>query len=285
MRKSLRYYITPSLQVALGALIAAISVNTFLVPHHFLSGGISGVALILHYLFNLPVGILIIVMNVPLFVWAYKVLDHDFVVLGTIGMTAFSLGVDLTYSLRNIGFIDDPLLAAIYGGIVSGVGNGLIFRVENGNAGGIDIPSRVIRSVYSINVGTIIFIINAVIVLASSFLFGVKPAMPTLISMYLAASVLDKTIEGFDYKKVVLVITDQPRKIAESIMKEVGRGVTFLHGQGAYTVKEKDLVYCVVKVTQLAKIKKIVGDVDPHAFMTVMDAAEVMGKGFSASSL
>lgn len=283
MRKDLRYYIMRSLQVALGALIAAISVNTFLVPHHFLSGGVSGIALILHYLFNLPVGILVLLMNIPLFLWAYRVLDHDFVVLGTVGMTAFSLGVDLTYPLRDIGFIDDPLLAAIYGGIVSGIGNGLIFRVENGNAGGIDIPSRVIRSVYSINVGTIVFIINAVIVLVSSFFFGVKPAMLTLISMYLAASVLDKTIEGFDYKKVVVVITDQPRKIAESIMKEVGRGVTFLHGQGAYTVKEKDLVYCVVKVTQLAKIKKIVEKADPHAFMTVMDAAEVMGKGFQPS--
>lgn len=283
MRKGLRYYILRSLQVAIGALIAAVSVNTFLVPHHFLSGGVSGIALILHYLFNLPVGILIIAMNIPLFLWAYKVLDHDFVVLGIVGMTAFSIGVDLTYSLRDIGFIDDPMLAAIYGGIVSGIGNGLIFRVENGNAGGIDIPSRVIRSVYSINVGTIVFIINAVIVLASSFLFGAKPAMLTLISMYLSASVLDKTIEGFDYKKVVLVITDQPRQIAESIMKEVGRGVTFLHGQGAYTVKEKDLVYCVVKVTQLAKIKKIVEAADPHAFMTVMDAAEVMGKGFQPS--
>lgn len=284
MRKGWRYHVTRSIQVVLGALIGAVSVNIFLVPHHFLSGGVSGIALILHYLFGLPAGILILIMNIPLFLWAYKVLDRDFVVLGTLGMTAFSVGIDVTYFLRDIGFVDDPMLAAVYGGVLSGIGNGLVFRVDNGNAGGIDIPSKVIRRLYSINIGTVVFLMNVVIVLASSFYFGVKPAMLTLISMYISAVVLDKTIEGFDYKKVVLVITDRPLEISDAIIREVGRGVTFLHGQGAYTHKEKDLVYCVVKITQLAKIKKIVEVADPHAFMTVMDAAEVMGKGFQTST-
>lgn len=283
MRKYVQYHLMRHLQVALGALIGAISVNTFLVPHHFLSGGVSGIALVLHYLFDLPVGGLIIVMNIPLFLWAYRILDRDFVLLGMTGMIAFSIGIDLTYGLRAIGFVDDPLLAAIYGGVVSGIGNGLVFRVENGNAGGIDIPSKVIRRLYSMNMGTVVFLFNLVIVVFSSFLFGVKPAMLTLISMYISAAVLDKTIEGFDYKKVVLIITDQPREIADAIMKEVRRGVTFLHGEGAYMHKEKELVYCVVKITQLAKIKKIVEHVDAQAFMTVMDAAEVMGKGFQHS--
>lgn len=283
MGKGLQYHIIRGLQVVIGAFIGAVSVNTFLVPHHFLSGGVSGIALILHYLFNWPAGVLILVMNIPLFLWAYKVLERDFVILGALGMAAFSIGIDLTSFLRTTGFIDDPLLAAVYGGVVSGIGNGLVFRVENGNAGGIDIPSKVIRRLYSINIGTVVFLINVVIVLAASFLFGVKPAMLTLISMYISAAVLDKTIEGFDYKKVVMVITDRPLEISDTIIKEVGRGVTLLHGQGAYTHKEKELVYCVVKITQLAKIKKIVENADPQAFMTVMDAAEVMGKGFQPS--
>lgn len=283
MQKSLQYHIMRYAQVAIGALVGAVAVNTFLVPHHFLSGGVSGIALILHYLFNLPVGLLVLVMNIPLFLWAYRILDRDFVALGTFGMAAFALGIDLTYHLREISFVDEPLLAAIYGGVVSGIGNGLIFRVENGNAGGIDIPSRVIKRIYSINIGTVVFLTNVIIVLLSSFLFGVKPAMLTLISMYISSSLLDKTIAGFDYKKVVLIITDQPREIAAAIMKEVGRGATFIHGQGAYTDKEKELVYCVVKITQLAKIKKIVEEIDSQAFMTVMDAAEVMGKGFQPS--
>lgn len=280
MRVDWRYNAMRYVEVGLGAFIGAISVNTFLVPHHFLSGGVSGIALILHYLFNLPVGLSIIVMNIPLFIWAYKVLDRDFVALGTFGMAAFSVAVDLTYFLRDIGFVDDPLLAAVYGGVVSGIGNGLVFRVENGNAGGIDIPSRVIKKLYSLNIGTVVFLTNVVIVTASSFLFGVKPAMMTLISMYISSHVLDKTIEGFDYKKVVIIITDHPSEIADAIIKEVGRGVTFLHGQGAYTKHEKELVYCVVKIIQLAKIKKIVEVTDPAAFMTVMDAAEVLGRGF-----
>lgn len=280
MQRDLRYNTMRYVKVGLGALIGAVSVNTFLVPHHFLSGGVSGIALILHYLFNLPVGVSILVMNIPLFLWAYKVLDRDFVALGAFGMTAFSVAADLTSFLRDTGFVDDPLLAAVYGGVVSGIGNGLVFRVENGNAGGIDIPSRVIRKLYSLNIGTVVFFSNVVIVTASSFLFGVKPAMMTLISMYISSHVLDKTIEGFDYKKVVMVITDHPQEIADVIIKEVGRGVTFIHGQGAYTKKGKKLVYCVVKVIQLAKIKKIVEAADPQAFMTVMDAAEVLGRGF-----
>ena len=280
MQRDLRYNTMRYVKVGLGALIGAVSVNTFLVPHNFLSGGVSGIALILHYLFNLPVGVSILVMNIPLFLWAYKVLDRDFVALGAFGMTAFSVAADLTSFLRDTGFVDDPLLAAVYGGVVSGIGNGLVFRVENGNAGGIDIPSRVIRKLYSLSIGTVVFFSNVVIVTASSFLFGVKPAMMTLISMYISSHVLDKTIEGFDYKKVVMVITDHPQEIADVIIKEVGRGVTFIHGQGAYTKKEKKLVYCVVKVIQLAKIKKIVEVADPQAFMTVMDAAEVLGRGF-----
>jgi uncharacterized membrane-anchored protein YitT (DUF2179 family) len=283
MTKGLKYNVSRYAQVAIGAFLSAIAVNTFLVPHHFLSGGVSGVALMLLYLLNWPVGIMIALMNLPLFLWAYRILDRDFVLIGAFGMAAFSLGLDLTHQLRELHFVDDPMLAAIYGGVVSGVGSGLVFRVENGNAGGTDIPSRIFKKLYSINMGTVSFLINVVIVVVSSFLFGVKPAMLTLISMYISANVLDKTVEGFDYKKVVIVISDHPKEIADAIISEVGRGVTFLHGQGAYTQRQKELVYCVVKITQLARIKQIVGEVDPNAFMTVQDATEVMGKGFQPS--
>lgn len=271
------------LQVALGTLISAISVNTFLIPHHFLSGGVSGIALILHYLFGLPVGLLIALMNIPLFIWASRVLDRDFIFLGAFGMIVFSLGVDATEFLREVRFIDDAMLAAVYGGVLSGFGNGLVFRVENGNAGGADIPGRIVRKQYSLNVGTVLFLINMVIVTIASAFFGIKPAMLTLISMYIAAAVLDKTIEGFDRKKVVIIVSNRPQEIADAIMKEVGRGVTFLHGQGAYTRHQKELLYCVVKVTQLAGIKKVVQSYDQCAFMTVQDAAEVMGEGFRPS--
>jgi len=283
MRKRVEYNIKRYFQVACGTLIGAISVNTFLIPHHFLSGGVSGLALISHYLFNLPVGVMIVVLNIPLFIWAGRVLERDFIYIGAFGMIAFSVGVDLTQFLREAHFVDDAMLAAIYGGVVSGFGNGLVFRVENGNAGGADIPGRILRKQYSFNLGTVLFAINMIIVICSSVLFGVKPAMLTLISMYISASVLDKTIEGFDRKKVVFIISNKPQEIADAIMTEIGRGVTFLHGEGAYTGYHKELVYCVVGVTQLAGIKKIVEERDRYAFMTVQDAAEVLGRGFRPS--
>jgi uncharacterized membrane-anchored protein YitT (DUF2179 family) len=160
------------------------------------------------------------------------------------------------------------------------VGSGLVFRV-NGSLGGSDIIVVLVKKYFAFNVGHVMLGINAVLMTVAAFLFGFKPAMFTLVAMYVGAMTVDKVIAGFNTKKTVLIVTERSEEIAAAIMHEVGRGVTFLKGQGAFSREEKKVVFVVVTLTQMAKIKPIVDGIDPHALMIVQDAVEVLGHGFS----
>jgi uncharacterized membrane-anchored protein YitT (DUF2179 family) len=237
--------------------------------------------MIFYFLFDWPLGLMIAVGNVPLFYAAYKLLDREYVLCALYGMVIFSFSIDATRFLTKMNLVDDIILASVYGGVISGLGSGIIFRV-GGSAGGTDIIATLVKKYYSYNIGVVVFSINLIIMTIAAFLFGLKPAMYTLITMFIGASVTDKVIEGFNRKKTVLIISDVSEEIAAAILKEVGRGVTFLKGEGAYTRHDKKVVFVVVTLTQIARIKFIVEKVDPQAFMIVQDAAEVLGRGFSA---
>jgi len=176
--------------------------------------------------------------------------------------------------------VDDPMLAAIYGGVFTGIGYGIIFRV-NGNSGGLDIVAAIAKKYYSLNMGGVIFAFNCVIMVLAAMLFGIKPAMFTLISMFVSSLVTDKVVAGFNNKKTIILVSDKTVDIADEIIKEVGRGVTFLKGEGAFTHQEKKVIFVVVNLTQIAKIKIIANLIDPMAFMIVLSANEVMGRGFT----
>lgn len=266
--------------VGLGSMISGAAINAFLVPHHMLSGGISGIAMIFYFLFNWPLGVMIAIGNIPLFYAAYKLLDREYLIGALFGLAIFSVSIDATRFLTEINLVDDIILAAVYGGVISGIGSGIIFRV-GGSAGGTDIIAFIVKKYYSYNMGLVIFSINLVIMAVAAFLFGVKPAMYTLITMFIGSSVTDKVIEGFNRKKTIMIISDLSDEIATGILSEVGRGVTILKGEGAYTRSDKRVIFVVVTLTQIARIKFIVEKVDPHAFMIVQDAAEVMGRGFT----
>lgn len=266
--------------VAAGSLISGMAINTFLIPHHLFSGGVSGVAMILYFLFAWPIGIQIILLNIPIFYAAYRLLDRDYVICGIFGMLIFSAATDATRFLSTINLVDDTLLAAIYGGVISGIGGGLIFRAS-GSSGGTDTIATIIKKYYSLNVGLVGFSINVFLMLVAAILFGVKPAMYTLLSFFVSSQVTDNVIQGLNRKKTIMIITDMHEEIAEAIMDEVGRGATFLEGSGAYTGQNKKVLFVVVTLTQIAKIKFIIEKMDPHAFMIVQDAAEVLGHGFS----
>lgn len=266
--------------ITMGCLIASTSINLFLVPHHLLSGGVSGLAIIFYFLFGFPIGLQIIAMNVPLVIIAYKLLGKEYAITTIYGTILFSVAVDLTQFLAKVNPLDDPLLACITGGIISGVGSGLVFRF-NGSSGGLDIVAAVVRKYYSFNFGVVSFSINLVIMLIAATFFGLKLAILTLISMFVSANLTDKVVEGFNRKKTIFIVSYNTEKITEAILKEVGRGATLLHGEGAFSRQEKRIIFVVVSLTQIAKIKLLVQDVDPQAFMIVQDAAEVMGRGFT----
>lgn len=269
--------------VALGSLLLGISINTFLLPHNMLSGGISGIAMILYFIVHTPIGAMVAVLNIPIFYAAYKFLDRESVFIGLYGMVIFAGAIDATNFLVSYKLTDDILLAAIFGGVVTGVGAGLIFRV-NGNTGGADIIAVIVKKYYSLDVGSVMFSINVLLMIISAFLFGFKPAMYTLISMYVGATVTNRVIEGFNHKKTILIISDHCEEIAHAILSEVGRGVTFIQGEGAFTHQERKLIFVVVTLIQIAKIKSIIQTTDPKAFIIIQDATEVSGHGFTLPS-
>jgi len=266
--------------VAIGALLCGVSINTFLLPHHMLSGGISGIAIILHFLFKFPIGLVIAILNIPIFYCAYKYLDRDSVIIGSYGMLIFAFSIDATRFLSSYDVTDDILLAAIFGGALSGIGGGLVFRVS-GNTGGMDIVASIVKKYYSFDVGSVMFSVNLFLMTLSAFLFGFKPAMYTLISMYVSATVIDRVIEGFNRKKTITIISDHCEEIADAILVEIGRGATFLQGEGAFTHQEKKLIFVVVTLVQIAKIKVLIQTIDPKAFIIIQNAAEVSGRGFT----
>jgi len=266
--------------VAFGALLSSISINLFLLPHHMLSGGISGIAIILHFIFNAPIGVLIIILNIPIFYAAYRFLDRESVIVGLYGLLIFAGGIDATRFLSSYLVTDDILLASIFGGALGGVGGGLIFRV-NGNAGGADIIAAIVKKYYSLDIGSVMFGINLLLMIISAFLFGFAPAMYTLISMYVGSAVIDRITEGFNRKKTIMIISDHCEEIADAILNEIGRGVTFLQGEGAFTHDEKKLIFVVVTLIQIDKIKVFIQTIDPKAFIIIQDATEVSGRGFT----
>ncbi len=269
--------------VVIGCLIAASSINLFVVPSHLLTGGVTGIAMIVYYLADLPIGVQTFIYNLPLLIASYKLLGRNYTVDVIIGTVVFSICLDATKFLNNYAPVEDLMLASVYGGVFNGIGYGLVFRM-NGSTGGFDILGAIIKKYYSMNMGTVIFAFNCVIVSVAGFLFGIAPAMFTLICMYTNSIVTDKVIAGLNRRKAVLIVSEKSKEISEGIMQELKRGVTFLHGQGGFSGNERDIVLAVVSLTQIAKVKIITHAIDKNAFMIIMSASEVVGRGFTKPS-
>ena len=266
--------------IVIGCLIASCSINLFLVPSHLLTGGATGIAIIVYYITGFPIGIQTFLYNIPLLIASYRLLGRAYTIDIVIGTFIFSSCLDLTRFLNAYAPLDDLMLAAIFGGVFNGIGYGIVFRM-NGSTGGFDILGAIIKKYYSMNMGAVIFSFNCIVVTIAGILFGITPAMFTLICMYVNSQITDKVIAGLNRKKAILIVSDNSHEIAEEIINIVGRGVTFLHGQGAYTGREKNVILVVVSLTQIAKIKLITHTVDEHAFLLIMSANEVMGRGFT----
>lgn len=267
--------------VTVGCLIAACSINLFVVPSHLLTGGVTGIAMIIYYLAELPIGVQTFVYNIPLLVASYKLLGRAYTVDVVIGTVIFSFCIDATKFLNAYAPVNDVMLASIYGGVFNGIGYGLVFRM-NGSTGGFDILGAIVKKYFSMNMGTAIFAFNCGIVAVAGVLFGIQPALFTLICMYVNSHVTDKVVAGLNRSKAVLIVSDRAEDIAETIMFDMKRGVTYLHGEGGFSRKGKNIIMVIVSLTQLAKLKLIVHTIDREAFLIIMSASEVMGRGFSS---
>lgn len=266
--------------ITLGCLIMAVAINIFFVPHKMLSGGLSGIVMVIYFFTGFPMGVASILLNIPLFYIAYRHLGVKYCINGLYGMLVFSILLDATGFLRDINAIDDIMLACIYGGIMDGLGAAMLFRV-NAHSGGTDIIGSIINKYYGIGVGTVLTIFNVLLMLCSAFIFGLKPALYALTSMLITGMVINRVIDGFDFKKKVLIISDKYEEITKRIMQDTDRGATYINASGAYTNEEKRIIFVVVKLRQVMMIRNIIEECDPKAFMIISDVRDVFGKGFT----
>jgi uncharacterized membrane-anchored protein YitT (DUF2179 family) len=264
--------------VALGAWIVALSLNYFIVPNRIVDGGVTGIAIIIHYVTNLPTGWMVLILNVPIFLMGLKRMGGRFLLLSVVGVVTVSIAMEITTGVKPV--TENYLLAAIFGGLLSGIGMGLIFRSQ-GSMGGTDIIALIINRRLNFSVGQLLLAIDAIIFLAAAVLFSPESAMYAIIYMFVATRVVDFVQEGLSHSKAAIIISSTPDEIARDIMSILERGVTFLHGSGAYSGEDKKVIYCVVSRTELARVKEIVRNNDPDAFIALSEAPEVLGEGFA----
>ncbi|WP_337938183.1 YitT family protein [Acidaminococcus timonensis] len=276
---AIRYIMT-----ALGCLLMAIAINAFFVQHRFLSGGISGVSIILYYLTGWPPGITSFIFNIPLFYVAWKYMNHRFFIDSVIGTVLFSAALDGTAFVQNYVNIPDQLLCCIAGGVLGGLGGALVYRSES-STGGVDIIGFLTKKYYNISVSTTNFLFDSCVMLAAVVFLGLTPVLYSMVLFFITFQATNVFMVGFDYKKQVIIVSTHAEEIGPRVMNEVNRGITILHGEGGYTRKPLEILLVVVKLTQLAHLEKIIKEVDPMAFVTIQDANNVFGRGFTQPNL
>lgn len=205
--------------------------------------------------------------------------DKEFAIYGFISMFVFSILLTVTNGFDKYIVLEDILLGAVIGGVFNGVGMGLMFRNRT-SQGGLDIIAAILKRKYNLNIGTGLMAINTVIISLSSFLFGIRPAMYTLISMYIGYQVLDKVQTGFNLMKNVLIVSNKSEELTAAIISRLNRSITLLEGRGGYKKEDKEVIYCIVKSNEIIKLKDIVDSIDPTAFLIINDVIEVKGSTF-----
>ncbi|MDU1054739.1 YitT family protein [Clostridium baratii] len=275
-------FILDVILIFLGCIIASLGVNLFLTHAKLLSGGATGIALIFQYLLAVPAGIVVFIINLPLFFLSYKKLSKSFTLYSAIGMLSLSAALIITKPLASFVKVDDILLYCIYGGVLCGIGYGIVF-LRNGSTGGTDIITMLIRQKYSnFEIGKLGFIINCIIVIVGAIIFGVPRALYTLLSIFIQGAVLDRVLRGLNSKKLMLIITKESQNIIDFVIEDMNRGVTSIPIEGEYTHMKKKMLYCIVTTSEMLVLKNKVYDIDPKAFITIMDTSEVKGKGFKS---
>lgn len=276
---SIWQFVKTILPITIGSVIVAVAYNVLVVPYGLLSGGLTGIALIGNYLLNIPLPIGILILNIPVFILGLRELNLKFILYSLIGTLTMAAALPLTEPYISVPELD-LFLAAVFSGVVSGIGGGIILRA-GASAGGADIIAMIVKKKWNISIGACFFYFNVVVILMSLVLFELKIALYTIVSMWVLGAVTDKVLQGLSSYKSVTIISDENNKIAEQIMERLGRGITFLEGQGGYTGESKMVISCVVNNFEIPKVKEIVFQLDPSAFMFVSETAEVSGKGFT----
>lgn len=260
--------------IAIGSVICALAINGVLVPHQFLSGGFTGLALVIYYLTpSVPVGWLYFLLNVPLFAIGWKYVGPRFFWYSLVGAVIFSA------SLKWVNFtipVQDEMLSALLSGIISGIGAGIILK-SLGSAGGLDILSVILLRRFSVRLGSTQLALNGIIIAGGALVFSLERALYTLVYVYVTSRMLNLVMTGLSQRKAVFIISPRWQEISKEIIEKINRGVTILHGRGGYTEQEEKIVYSVITFRELPRLKEIIRQLDPNAFVVFTETLEVMG--------
>ncbi|MCL6611452.1 MAG: YitT family protein [Peptococcaceae bacterium] len=265
--------------VTLGVLLTALGLDLFLIPSKIAAGGVSGLATVLHYLLGVPVGMTMLILNVPLFLMGVYRLGLKFGFRSLYGTVSLSFLIDALAPFMPV-VTRDPLLASLFGGVLVGLGLGLVFRYR-GTTGGTDLAAAVLRTYTGANVGQLLFVVDAAVVLAAGFTFhSWELAMYAMITIFVTAWLIDLVQEGISYAKAFFIISNDPVKMAGAVLREMDRGATVLRGRGAYSGADRDVLLVVVNRSEVTRLKDLVRQVDSRAFVILAGVHEVLGEGF-----
>lgn len=280
-KQTLQDWLKDLLIFFLGGCLYALSVNLFTAPANIAPGGATGIATVLNHLFFFPIGGTILVLNLPLFLLAVKILGTDFLPKTIIATIMTSVLIDI-FALFVPAYTGDRLLAALYGGVFSGLGLSLIF-LRGGTTGGTDIAAKLlIRKAPTLTLGQIILAIDSIIIVFSAFAYeNVDSGLYACIVIFTSTTIIDQFLYNAGMGKVLYIISEKSGTVSSAILNQLQRGVTILNGEGAYSGAPKKVLFCVVRRGEVWRVKHIVKEADPMAFMIVSDAGQVMGEGFS----
>lgn len=266
----------------LGTIIAAIGLEIFLVPNNIIDGGVVGISIMASHLTGMPLSLFLVLLNIPFLYLGYAQIGKTFAISTMFSIVSLAYWVSVFHPIP--GLTSDLFLAAIFGGIIIGIGVGLIIRY-GGSLDGTEIVAILMDKRTSFSVGEVIMFFNLFILTSAGLVFTWDKAMYSLVAYFVAFKVIDIVIEGLDESKAVMIVSDKPDEIAEVLMARLGRGVTILHGEGGYTKERKNVLYCVITRLEMAKLKSIVDDIDEGAFVTFNDVHEVMGGRFKKKAI
>lgn len=267
-------------QIVAGSLLVAAGTNLFFVPNNVVSGGVTGLAIIAHHLFGTPVGMVVLLLNVPLLWLGWRYAGGvRFFVRTVVSVVIMSAAIDLSAAWL-VPPTRDRLLVICYGGLMDGLGMGLVFR-GRGTTGGTDVLARLAHRTLGIGIGQALLAMNVAIFAGAAFVFGAEAVMVALALAFVSARVLDLVQEGFSAARAALIISEHHDRVREAILGQLGRGVTVLKGQGGFTGEERPVLYVVVAQHETGRLKRLVAQVDPAAFVAITPAQEVLGEGFA----
>jgi uncharacterized membrane-anchored protein YitT (DUF2179 family) len=275
--------------IALGAIIQAVSLRIFFVPAELASGGVSGIAQLISHFTGWPIGLMVLIGNVPLFILGWRFLGgRRFALRTAIAIVTYSLFTDLLLKIPAFAYYSnilindlkgDIFLNSLYGAIMSGIGYGLVYRAR-GTSGGSDILARILNKWRGVSMTQSYLMADTAVILSAGFIFGWKQALYAMITLYVSGLVSETVLEGGETVRAAMIVTAQPEEVSSRVIEELERGVTYLEGRGAYTGNSRPVLYCVVSRAEVSTLKTIVSEIDPEAFMVIGVAHEALGEGF-----